>query len=179
MDEHEKRAGEGDDEAKDVFVPVKDADLKDPIDGAPDARKTAVPDKATNNSSVDTTVLPPYKPYLDYEQIKGRLTELEEELELVRCSSAEYVVSNVPESVQLGGTNRFYREDLLQTLYRECQRVRMELRLHGCDRELYLAYGSETDFFETTALHGYSQLQRREGVRTKSCYLPHASFFNV
>ena len=102
--------------------------------------------------------------YLDYELIKDRLRELEEELELVRCSSAEYVVSNVPESVQLGGTNRFYRKDLQQTLHREALRVRMELRLHECDRELYLAYGCETDFFETTALHGYAQLQRREGV---------------
>ena len=71
----------------------------------------------------------------------------------------------MPESVQLGGTNRFFRKDLQQALHREVVRVRMELRLHECDRELYLAYSSETDFFETTALHGFGQLQRREGVR--------------
>ena len=47
-----------------------------------------------------------------------------------------YVVSNIPESVQLGGTNRFYRKDLQETLHREALRVRMELRLHECDREL-------------------------------------------
>jgi hypothetical protein len=59
---------------------------------------------------------------------------------LTRCSSTEYVTSVVPESVQLGGTNRFFRKDLQQELYNEVKRVRTEIRLHECDRELYMAY---------------------------------------
>lgn len=50
------------------------------------------------------------------------------------------MISTVPGSVRNGGTARFYRKDLLAELYRENQRVRLEMRLHECDRELYMAY---------------------------------------
>ena len=50
------------------------------------------------------------------------------------------MISTVPGSVRSGGTARFYRKDLLAELYRENQRVRLEMRLHECDRELYMAY---------------------------------------
>ena len=50
------------------------------------------------------------------------------------------MISTVPGSVRSGGSARFYRKDLLAELYRENQRVRLEMRLHECDRELYMAY---------------------------------------
>lgn len=58
------------------------------------------------------------------------------------------MISTVPGSVRNGGTARFYRKDLIAELYRENQRVRLEMRLHECDRELYMAYARfETDSF--------------------------------
>ena len=65
-----------------------------------------------------------WREYLDETAFVKRLDEVSHEIEIVTASEEEYVHSNVPSSVLHGGTNRFYRPDLIHELRFDEVRVR-------------------------------------------------------
>jgi hypothetical protein len=103
-----------------------------------------------------------WREYLDEAAFVKRLDVVSHEIEIVTASEEEYVHSDVPSSVLHGGTNRFYRPDLIMELRSDEVRTRDQIRLNRVDKELHSAFCVATDMFESHALHGYPQMLKRQ-----------------
>ncbi len=74
------------------------------------------------------------------------------------------VESRVVRNVRRGAANPQPRADVIMECAVEVEEIKAALRLDVLDDELHRAYASTEEFFKTTVLHGYEQMQYRPDV---------------